>query len=66
MLTIDSDRTLRRELSNRVDFTEGVEDIHITAYRIQMPHHIKLDDDEIMMLQNLQDRIRTHGEINAP
>lgn len=68
MLRICSDRSLRRELSNRnrVDFTAGVEDIHITADRIQMPHHVKLDGHEILMLENLQERIRTHGGINAP
>ncbi|KAI5364957.1 hypothetical protein Slin15195_G044950 [Septoria linicola] len=61
-----SDRTLRRELSNRVDFVEGLEEIHITSYQIRMPHHVKLDDHEVMLLENIQERLRTHGEINAP
>lgn len=31
-----------------------------------MPHHIKLDPQEVSMLVNIQERIRMHGEINAP
>lgn len=61
-----SDRTLQREPSTHVELVNGIEDIHITAYRIQMPHHIKLDPQEVSMLVNIQERIRMYGEINAP
>lgn len=60
------DNTLRKELSDRVDFVDGLEEIQISPYRITLPRHVKLDDHEVMLLQNLQERIRMHGEINAP
>lgn len=60
------DNTLRKELSDRVDFVDGLEEIQVSPYRITMPRHVKLDDHEVMLLQNLQERIRMHGEINAP
>ncbi|KAF7192593.1 Transmembrane protein [Pseudocercospora fuligena] len=61
-----SDRTLQRELSNRVDFVDGIEDVHIRAYRIELPHHLKLEDEEVMLLEKIQERLRTHGEIENP
>lgn len=61
-----SDRTLRRELSNRVDFVDGIEDVHVRAYRIELPHHLKLEDEEVMLLERIQERLRTHGEIDNP
>lgn len=62
----NSDRTLRRELSNRVEFVDGIEDVHIRAYRIELPHHLKLEDEEVMLLEKIQERLRTHGEIDNP
>ncbi|CAK3831769.1 related to HPP family [Lecanosticta acicola] len=58
-----SSRTLRRELSNRVDYIDGLENVHIEPYHIQLPHHVRLSDDEIMLLVKVQERIRTHGEV---
>lgn len=57
-----SDRTLRREFSN-VDFVDGVEDVHIRPYKIQLPHHVELSDDEIRLVERIQERLRTHGEV---
>ena len=62
--SFDSERTLRRALTN-VDFVEGSQDIHILAYKIQMPSHIDLMQDEITLLEKLQERIRTHGEVGG-
>lgn len=61
-----SDRTLRREFSNHVDFIDGIEDIHVRAYRIELPRHLELDDAEIMLLEKIQERVRMHGEIENP
>ncbi|KAF2170828.1 hypothetical protein M409DRAFT_18801 [Zasmidium cellare ATCC 36951] len=58
-----SDRTLRRELSNRVDFVDGIEDVRIRPYKIQLPHHVELSDEEIMVVERIQERLRTHGEV---
>ncbi|KAK4501486.1 hypothetical protein PRZ48_007295 [Zasmidium cellare] len=58
-----SDRTLRRELSNRVDFVDGIEDVHIRPYKIQVPHHLELSDDEVEVIEKIQERLRTHGEV---
>ncbi|EME43017.1 hypothetical protein DOTSEDRAFT_173598 [Dothistroma septosporum NZE10] len=63
----DTDRTLRRELSNplaSVEFVDGMEDVHITPYKIQMPHHLKLEDDEVLFIERIQERLRMHGEID--
>ncbi|KAK5133179.1 hypothetical protein LTR08_008115 [Meristemomyces frigidus] len=60
----ESERTLRQELDN-IDFVEGLEDIHILAYRIRMPSHLDLTQDEVTLLEKLQERIRTHGEVGG-
>ncbi|KAM3417852.1 hypothetical protein BST61_g6073 [Cercospora zeina] len=51
------DYALRKEFCDAVDFTDGLEEIHISPYRIIMPRHVKLEDHEVMLLQNLQVRI---------
>lgn len=60
-----SDRTLRRELSNRVEFVDGLEDVHIRPYMIQLPHHVRLSDEEVMLLETIQERLRKHGEVGG-
>ena len=59
-----SERTLRRALTN-VDFVEGSQNIQILAYKIKMPSHIDLTQDEIALLETLQERIRTHDEVGG-
>ncbi|EME81985.1 uncharacterized protein MYCFIDRAFT_211512 [Pseudocercospora fijiensis CIRAD86] len=61
-----SDRTLRREFSNRIDFVDGVEDVHIRAFRIELPRYLKLEDAEVMLLEKIQERLRMHGEVENP
>lgn len=57
-----SERTLRREFSNRVEFVEGMQDMHIRPYMIQLPQHAKLSDDEIRLLSQIQERLRVRTE----
>ena len=61
-LTQDSQRTLRKELSN-VAFEPGLESILLKPYQVQLPAHIKLSDEETALLEKLQERLRTHGEV---
>lgn len=58
-----SDRTLRRELSNRVQFVPGLRDVHIRPYMIELPHHADLSDEEVMLLGRIQERLRKKSEI---
>jgi hypothetical protein len=57
-----SDRTLRRELSNRVEFVDG-QDVHVRPYMIQLPHHATLSDEEVMVLERIQERLRKRNEV---
>ncbi|KAK5125425.1 hypothetical protein LTR85_000534 [Meristemomyces frigidus] len=61
----DSERTLRREMSNDVDFVDGAGDIHIMAYKMRIPSHIGLMQEEAALLENLQQRIRRHAEVGG-
>lgn len=59
-----SEQTLQRELSYEVEYLEGADEIHLLPYKIRMPHHITLSDEEVGILKGLQERIRTHSEVN--
>lgn len=60
-----SDRNLGRELNTHVDFSESTNELHVMPYKIMMPAHLELSDDEIMLLGQLQERIRTHSEVGG-
>lgn len=61
-----SDRTLRREGSNggNVQFVEGLEDVHIKPFMIQLPQHAKLSSEEVLVLESIQERLRTRAVAN--
>lgn len=53
-----SERTLRREYSHRVEFVEGLQDMHVKPYMIQLPKHAKLSEEEVQLLGRIQERLR--------
>ena len=53
-----------RQFYDKVEFIEGIDEVHIRPYRILLPHHIELSDKEIDLLQSLQERIKEHSEVN--
>ena len=59
-----SDKSLEHQFSNHIKYVEGVEEVMILPYKIQMPPHIQLSEGEIRMLHKLQDRIREAAEVN--
>lgn len=59
----DSERTLRRELSNNVDYIDGLEEMHIMPYKVQLPSHISFSQEEVALLEKLQARLRMHAEV---
>jgi hypothetical protein len=61
----DSERTLRHEFSNNVDFVPEAQEVRLLPYKIQLPGHIEISPEEIKVLQNLQERMRTHGEVGG-
>ncbi|KAK4539803.1 hypothetical protein LTR36_010337 [Oleoguttula mirabilis] len=61
----ESERTLRHEFSNNIDFIDGAEDIHIMAYQLRMPTHIDLTQEEAAVIEKLQERIRMHAEVGG-
>lgn len=56
-----SERTLRREFSSRVEFVEGLQDMHVKPYMIQLPKHAKLSEDEVQLLGKIQERLRVRA-----
>ena len=60
----ESERTLAHELSNNVEYAEGIDEVTILPYMIRLPRHIELSNEEVELLQQLQDRVREHAEIN--
>ena len=60
----DSEDSLEHELSNDVDFVEGLDEVSILPYKIRLPHHVQLSGEEVEVLQKLQYRIREHAEVN--
>ena len=60
----NSERTLARELSHDVEFTEGLEAVPIAPYKIRLPPHIRLSDEEVETLQGLMARLRMSTEVN--
>ena len=59
-----SESTLAQVFSNNVEFVEGIDEVSILPYKIRLPHHIKLSDEEVELLQRLQSRVREHSEVN--
>ncbi|KAK5166288.1 uncharacterized protein LTR77_008549 [Saxophila tyrrhenica] len=59
-----SDHTLAHELSNNVEFEEGLWEIRVEPYKIRMPHQLQLSDEEVELLKQLQARVRMHSEVN--
>ena len=57
-----SQRTLQKELSN-VSFEPGTESILLKPYQVHLPAYMKLSEDETALLEKLQERLRTHGEV---
>lgn len=53
---------MQKELSN-VSFEPGSEIILLKPYHVQLPAYMKLSDDETLLLEKLQERLRTHGEV---
>lgn len=61
----DSDEhTLRQELSGNIEFTE-TEDMLITPYKIRLPGHVHLSDEEVGVLSKLQQRAEKHNVIGG-
>lgn len=58
-----SDRTLARELSGDVEFDELFE-VQILPYKMRLPAHLHLEDEEIELLKGLQARIRARSEVD--
>ena len=52
-----SDRTLHRETSNGIEHVDGLLDIQIRPYKIRLPTHVELFDEEVMMLAKIQERL---------
>ncbi|KAK4889387.1 hypothetical protein LTR27_011833 [Elasticomyces elasticus] len=63
----DSERTLQHSQSNvdnEVD-EHGLHEVHISPYKIHVPSHIDVTDEELLVLQSLQFRLRTYDETGA-
>ncbi|TKA77207.1 hypothetical protein B0A55_02584 [Friedmanniomyces simplex] len=63
----DSERTLRHVDSHSGDEVDehGVHEIRILSYKIQLPPEIDVTDEEAIVLQNLQYRLRTRDEVGG-
>lgn len=60
-----SERSLTKELSNENEFIEhGGEEFYIAPYSMQLPRGLRLNDDEVELLNKLQAKIRMHSEVN--
>ncbi|CZT21225.1 related to HPP family protein [Ramularia collo-cygni] len=57
-----SDRTLKRELSHRVEVVEGLEGILVKSHSIQVPKHARLSEEEVAVLSRIQERLRVRME----
>ena len=60
--TPSSDLTVMQDCG--AEFVEGIEEVQILPYRIRLPSHVKLNNEEIEFLRSLQDRLKEHSEIN--
>ncbi|KAI7136027.1 hypothetical protein KC317_g17772, partial [Hortaea werneckii] len=61
----DSDATLRQELSNQIDFVDDSEELLMTPYKLRIPSHIELADDEVSLLNKLQQRLQARNEVGT-
>ena len=57
-----SERTLHQELRH-MSIVDGIEMVKISPYQIELPSHLQLSDDEVVLLEHLQNRLQTHGEV---
>lgn len=60
----ESEATLEHEFSNNAEFVEGIDEVVILPYKIRLPHHVVLSDEEVEVLQGLQLRVREFAEVN--
>ena len=58
------ENTIEHELSNEVQFEEGLWEVRVEPYKICLPTHLRLSDEEVELLKNLQARVRMHSEVN--
>ena len=63
--TTGSERTLARELSDggHVDFVNGSDDVQIAPYKLHLPSHIELSNEEVDLLEHLQEKLRAYAEV---
>lgn len=48
---------------SNVSFEPGIEAVILKPYHVQLPEYMKLSQDETVLLEKLQERLRTHGEV---
>jgi hypothetical protein len=60
----DFEKTLEREMSDEVEFEEALQEVQILPYKVRLPEGIRLTDEEVEALKQLQARIRMHSEVN--
>ena len=65
LICLSSERTLNRELSSNVELIDGIEEMHIMPYKIQLPSHISFSEEEVSLMESLQERLRTHAEVGG-
>ncbi|KAK3676356.1 hypothetical protein LTR78_003630 [Recurvomyces mirabilis] len=62
MSETESERTLRHEFNNHVEYDDTAHEIRIMPYKLLIPSHIEVTPEEVMLLSELQQRIRAHDE----
>ncbi|EGP84873.1 uncharacterized protein MYCGRDRAFT_110329 [Zymoseptoria tritici IPO323] len=53
-----SDITLRREATHHLEYIDHLREVQVTSHTIQLPKHLQLTDQETLVLEKIQKKIR--------